>query len=50
MELGKEATKEDERAVLLEGGLAKPASVKFQNGSVRSNLVRLYQIRERDIK
>ncbi|OAY83872.1 Protein REDUCED WALL ACETYLATION 1 [Ananas comosus] len=40
VELGKEATKEDERAVLLEGGLAKPASVKFQNGSVRSNLVR----------
>ncbi|XP_008784404.1 protein REDUCED WALL ACETYLATION 1-like [Phoenix dactylifera] len=39
-ELGNETVKEDDRAVLLEGGLSKSASAKFQNSSVRANLIR----------
>ncbi|KAG1334912.1 hypothetical protein COCNU_03G010310 [Cocos nucifera] len=39
-ELGNVTVKEDDRAVLLEGGLSKSASAKFQNSSVRANLIR----------
>lgn len=43
-ELGKEATKEDKRAVLLEGGLTKPASSKFDISTFKVNLIRLLDI------
>ncbi|CAI0451951.1 unnamed protein product [Linum tenue] len=39
-ELGKDAVKEDERAVLLEGGLARSASTKFHVSSIKMNLIR----------
>ncbi|KAF7803197.1 protein REDUCED WALL ACETYLATION 3-like [Senna tora] len=39
-ELGKETIKEDDRAVLLEGGLAKPASAIFHASSVKLNITR----------
>ena len=40
VELGNGTVKEDDRVVLLEGGLSKSASVKFQNASIRTNLIR----------
>ncbi|KAI4295397.1 hypothetical protein L6164_035446 [Bauhinia variegata] len=39
-ELGKDTIKEDDRAVLLEGGLTRSASVKFQASSIKLNLIR----------
>lgn len=39
-ELENETTKEDERAVLMEGGLIKSASTKFPSPSIRTNLIR----------
>ncbi|KAK9696929.1 hypothetical protein RND81_08G005500 [Saponaria officinalis] len=46
VELGNEATKEDDRAVLLEGGLAKSASQKSSSSSVKSNLIRFVTMDE----
>ncbi|KAM0944384.1 putative cas1p 10 TM acyl transferase domain-containing protein [Dioscorea sansibarensis] len=46
VELGNEAVKEDDRAVLLEGGLTKSTSAKFQNASVRANLIRFITMDE----
>lgn len=40
VELGNGTTKEDDRAVLLEGGLAKSASAKFHSSSIKMNLIR----------
>ncbi|XAR72435.1 N-acetylneuraminate 7-O(or 9-O)-acetyltransferase [Bertholletia excelsa] len=40
VELGNEAVKEDDRAVLLEGGLAKSASAKFHASSIKANIIR----------
>lgn len=40
VELGNGTTKEDDRAVLLEGGLAKSASAKFHSSSIKTNLIR----------
>ncbi|XP_065617203.1 protein REDUCED WALL ACETYLATION 3 [Quercus suber] len=39
-ELGKETIKEDDRAVLLEGGLPRSASAKFHSTSIKMNLIR----------
>ncbi|KAG6385272.1 hypothetical protein SASPL_154104 [Salvia splendens] len=39
-ELESEAIKEDERAVLLEGGLAKSASTKSSSSSIKTNIIR----------
>ncbi|XP_050287629.1 protein REDUCED WALL ACETYLATION 1-like [Quercus robur] len=39
-ELGKETIKEDDRAVLLEGGLPRSASAKFHSISIKMNLIR----------
>ncbi|KAG5562119.1 hypothetical protein RHGRI_004987 [Rhododendron griersonianum] len=40
VELGNDMIKEDDRAVLLEGGLTKSASTKFYASSIRANLIR----------
>ncbi|CAM8921604.1 unnamed protein product [Rhodiola kirilowii] len=40
VELANEATKDEDRAVLLEGGLAKSASAKFSSPSVKTNMIR----------
>ncbi|KAI3410329.1 Cas1_AcylT domain-containing protein, partial [Psidium guajava] len=40
VELGNGTIKEDDRAVLLEGGLAKSASAKFHSSSIKTNLIR----------
>ncbi|KAL5731880.1 N-acetylneuraminate 7-O(or 9-O)-acetyltransferase [Ranunculus cassubicifolius] len=40
VELGNEAIKEDDRAVLLEGGLTRSASARFQSSSIKANLLR----------
>ncbi|XP_059437941.1 protein REDUCED WALL ACETYLATION 3-like [Corylus avellana] len=40
VELGKETVKEDDRAALLEGGLARSASAKFHSSSIKTNLIR----------
>lgn len=40
VELGNEMIKEDDRAVLLEGGLTKSASTKFNTSSIKANLIR----------
>ncbi|KAF2282828.1 hypothetical protein GH714_043119 [Hevea brasiliensis] len=39
-ELEKETIKEDDRAVLLEGGLTRTASAKFYSSSIKLNLIR----------
>ncbi|KAL3019935.1 hypothetical protein AAZX31_05G117500 [Glycine max] len=39
-ELGKDAIKEDDRAILLESGLTRSASAKFHPSSVKLNLIR----------
>ncbi|XP_030547330.1 protein REDUCED WALL ACETYLATION 3 [Rhodamnia argentea] len=39
-ELGNGTAKEDDGAVLLEGGLAKSASAKFHSSSIKTNLIR----------
>ncbi|KAK7260440.1 hypothetical protein RIF29_26484 [Crotalaria pallida] len=39
-ELGKDAIKEDDRAILLEAGLTRTGSAKFQTSSVKLNLIR----------
>lgn len=39
-ELGKDTIKEDDRAVLLEGGLPRSASAKFHSTSIKMNLIR----------
>ncbi|GAB4828647.1 Protein REDUCED WALL ACETYLATION 3 [Ancistrocladus abbreviatus] len=46
VELGSEAVKEEDRAVLLEGGLAKSASTKFHASSIKSNLIRFVTMDE----
>lgn len=40
VELGNETIKEDDRAVLLEGGLTKSASAKSSSSSIKVNLIR----------
>ncbi|KDP37932.1 hypothetical protein JCGZ_04575 [Jatropha curcas] len=40
VELEKETIKEDDRAVLLEGGLTKTTSAKFHSSSIKMNLIR----------
>ena len=40
VEMESQTIKEDDRAVLLEGGLTKSASVKSSNSYIRTNLVR----------
>ncbi|KAG6696026.1 hypothetical protein I3843_09G124300 [Carya illinoinensis] len=40
VELGKETIKEDDRAVLLEGGLTRSASAKLHSSSMKMNLIR----------
>lgn len=40
VELGEETIKEDDRAILLEGGLSRSASVKFNSSSIKVNLMR----------
>ncbi|KAK6917224.1 Cas1p 10 TM acyl transferase domain [Dillenia turbinata] len=40
VELENQTIKEDDRAVLLEGGLTKSASAKFQTSSIKANLIR----------
>ncbi|KAK6932244.1 Cas1p 10 TM acyl transferase domain, partial [Dillenia turbinata] len=40
VELENQTIKEDDRAVLLEGGLTKSASAKFQSSSIKANLIR----------
>ncbi|KAI8568329.1 hypothetical protein RHMOL_Rhmol02G0189800 [Rhododendron molle] len=40
VELGNDMIKEDDRGVLLEGGLTKSASTKFYASSIRANLIR----------
>ncbi|CAI0424498.1 unnamed protein product [Linum tenue] len=39
-DLGKDAIKEDDRAVLLEGGLTRSTSTKFHVSSIKMNLIR----------
>lgn len=46
VELGNEATKDDDRAVLLEGGLSKAASQKFPTYNIKSNLIRFVTMDE----
>ncbi|XP_043700877.1 protein REDUCED WALL ACETYLATION 4-like [Telopea speciosissima] len=40
VELDKETIKDDDRAILLEGGLTRSASARVQNSSVKANIVR----------
>ncbi|KAI3456057.1 hypothetical protein Pfo_012720 [Paulownia fortunei] len=40
VELESETIKEDDRAVLMEGGLTKSSSTKFPNPSIKTNLIR----------
>ncbi|XP_038895566.1 protein REDUCED WALL ACETYLATION 3-like isoform X2 [Benincasa hispida] len=44
VDLGGETVKEDDQAVLLEGGLARPASAKIHNSSITSNLIRFFTL------
>ncbi|KMS96052.1 hypothetical protein BVRB_002520 [Beta vulgaris subsp. vulgaris] len=46
VELGNEAAKEVDRAVLLEGGLSKSALQKFSSSSIKSNLIRFVTMDE----
>jgi hypothetical protein len=41
LDLEKETIKEDDRAVLLEGGLPRSASAKFHSSAIKMNLIRL---------
>lgn len=40
VELGNETVKEDDREVLLEGGLTRSGSARFQSSSIRANITR----------
>lgn len=42
VKLEKVTIKEDDRAVLLEGGLMRTASLKFHSSSIKMNLMRLF--------
>ncbi|KAK9153250.1 hypothetical protein Sjap_000730 [Stephania japonica] len=44
VELGGETVKDDDRAVLLEGGLTKSASARFHGSSIRANLMRFVML------
>uniref|UniRef100_A0A1D1Y8M1 CAS1 domain-containing protein 1 n=1 Tax=Anthurium amnicola TaxID=1678845 RepID=A0A1D1Y8M1_9ARAE len=46
VELGNETVKEDDRDVLLEGGLSKSSSARFQSFSVRTNLIKFLTMDE----
>ncbi|XP_028051137.1 protein REDUCED WALL ACETYLATION 3-like isoform X2 [Camellia sinensis] len=46
VELGNETVKEDDRAVLLEGGLTKSASAKFYTSSIKANLIRFLTLED----
>ncbi|KAL5577156.1 hypothetical protein UlMin_018855 [Ulmus minor] len=46
VELGGEAIKEDDRAVLIEGGLARSASSKFYSSSIKANLIRFLTLED----
>lgn len=45
-DLESETIKEDDRAVLLDGSLAKSASAKFQSSSIKANLIRFLTMDE----
>ncbi|KAJ0971658.1 hypothetical protein J5N97_019617 [Dioscorea zingiberensis] len=45
-DLGNEAVKEDDQAILLEGGLSRSTSTKLQNASIRTNLIRFITMEE----
>ncbi|XP_042494167.1 protein REDUCED WALL ACETYLATION 4-like [Macadamia integrifolia] len=40
VELGKETIKDDDRAILLEGGLTRSASARVQNSAVKANIIK----------
>ncbi|KAG7012524.1 Protein REDUCED WALL ACETYLATION 1 [Cucurbita argyrosperma subsp. argyrosperma] len=44
VDLGGETIKEDDQAVLLEGGLARTASAKIHNPSITTNLIRFFTL------
>ncbi|KAL9258967.1 REDUCED WALL ACETYLATION 1-like protein [Drosera capensis] len=46
VELGSDAVKEEDRAVLLEGGVLKSASAKFHSSSAKSSLLRFVSMDE----
>ncbi|XP_058083967.1 protein REDUCED WALL ACETYLATION 3-like [Magnolia sinica] len=46
VELGNDTIKEDDRVILVEGGLAKSASARFHSSSVRANLIRFLTMDE----
>ncbi|XP_057948474.1 protein REDUCED WALL ACETYLATION 3-like [Malania oleifera] len=46
VELGNETVKDEDQAILLEGGLTKSASAKFHSSSVRTNLIRFLTMDE----
>ncbi|KAF9587845.1 hypothetical protein IFM89_006099 [Coptis chinensis] len=46
VELGNETIKEDDRAILLEGGLTKSASARFQSSTIKANLIRFLTMEE----
>ncbi|XP_023519762.1 protein REDUCED WALL ACETYLATION 3-like [Cucurbita pepo subsp. pepo] len=43
-DLGGETVREDDQAVLLEGGLARTASAKIHNSSITTNLIRFFTL------
>ncbi|KAL9282537.1 putative N-acetylneuraminate 7-O(or 9-O)-acetyltransferase [Arabidopsis thaliana] len=46
VELGDVAEKDDDKADLLEGGLARSPSVKFHNSSIRTNIIRFLSMED----
>ncbi|KAG2261870.1 hypothetical protein Bca52824_068949 [Brassica carinata] len=46
VELGDLAEKDDDKADLLEGGLARSASVRFHNSSIRTNIIRFLSMED----
>ncbi|KAK4742732.1 hypothetical protein SAY87_000733 [Trapa incisa] len=45
-ELGNETNMEDDRAVLLEGGLTKSASARFHSSSIKTNIIRFLSLED----
>ncbi|KAK4748313.1 hypothetical protein SAY87_014899 [Trapa incisa] len=46
VELASDTTREDDQDVLLEGGLTKSASAKFQNLSIKTNIIRFLTLED----
>ncbi|XP_015877205.1 protein REDUCED WALL ACETYLATION 3 [Ziziphus jujuba] len=46
VELGEETIKDDDRAVLIEGGLTRSASAKFHSSSIKANLIRFLTLED----